>query len=163
MFHCFFNESNWSYCFNRQQTLLRSMPDYILTPSASAVNFTNVLCAAFTLLDPEKVKKIDNLTVFFKAFGICKRKSCMQNVDEIEPLGHFQHHFMSSFCTSGLNQDLSGTWQRTFSLKIKHKFQLCVFVMQGTILLVKLSGNFCAISFSPSIKGLVLLTTGLIL
>ncbi len=29
------------------------------------VNFTNVLCKAFTLVDPKSVKKIDNSTVFF--------------------------------------------------------------------------------------------------
>jgi len=42
-----------------------------------AVNFTNVLRQAFTLVDPEKVKNIDNLTVFFNAcIGICESKSC---------------------------------------------------------------------------------------
>jgi len=35
----------------------------------SSVNFTNVLCAAFTLVDPESVKKIDKLTVFFTLLG----------------------------------------------------------------------------------------------
>jgi hypothetical protein len=31
----------------------------------SGVNFINVLRAAFTLVDPESIKKIENLTVFF--------------------------------------------------------------------------------------------------
>jgi len=35
-----------------------------------SVNFTNVLrAAAFMLVDPENVKKIDNLTVFFTLLG----------------------------------------------------------------------------------------------
>ena len=33
------------------------------------VNFINVLHTAFTLVDPESVKKIDNLTVFFMLLG----------------------------------------------------------------------------------------------
>jgi len=33
------------------------------------VNFINVLGAAFTLVDPESVKKIENLTVFFMLPG----------------------------------------------------------------------------------------------
>ena len=35
----------------------------------SGVNFTNVLCAAFMLVDPKTVKKIENLTVFFTLLG----------------------------------------------------------------------------------------------
>ncbi len=41
-----------------------------------AVNFTNVLREAFTLVDPKSVKNIDNLTVFLNTFVICKCKSC---------------------------------------------------------------------------------------
>ncbi len=37
--------------------------------SRPAVNFINVLCTAFTLIDPESVKKIDNLTVLFTLLG----------------------------------------------------------------------------------------------
>ncbi len=33
------------------------------------VNFINVLRTAFVLIDPESVKKIDNLTVFFTLLG----------------------------------------------------------------------------------------------
>jgi len=40
------------------------------------VNFTNVLHKAFMLVDPESVKKIENLTVFFNDSGICEHKSC---------------------------------------------------------------------------------------
>jgi len=40
------------------------------------LNFINVLRTAFTRADPKSVKDTDDLTVFFCAFGICKRKSC---------------------------------------------------------------------------------------
>jgi hypothetical protein len=35
---------------------------------------------------PKAQKKTDNLTVLFYAFGICRRKSCWWNIDEIDPL-----------------------------------------------------------------------------
>ncbi len=50
------------------------------------VNFTNVLCAAFMLVDPKSVKSTVKSLVSFYAFRICVRKSCMKNVDKIEPL-----------------------------------------------------------------------------
>jgi len=50
------------------------------------VNFTNLLPAAFALVDPESVKNTVKSSVSFYAFGICKRESFTQNVDEIEPL-----------------------------------------------------------------------------
>ncbi len=49
---------------------------FVIVASAAAINFTKVLGAAFRLIDPQCIKKIDNLTVFFNAFGICERKSC---------------------------------------------------------------------------------------
>jgi len=36
--------------------------------NAPSVNFINVLRTAFALVDPESIKKIDNLTVFFTLF-----------------------------------------------------------------------------------------------
>jgi len=51
----------------------------------SGVNFTNVLRAAFTLVDPESFKNTVKSSVSFYAFGICGRKSCTKSVDEIEP------------------------------------------------------------------------------
>jgi len=50
----------------------------------SGVNFINVLCTAFTLIDPESVKRYWWLNCIFCAFGIYERKSCMLNVDEID-------------------------------------------------------------------------------
>ena len=39
------------------------------------VNFINILCTAFMLVDPKSVKKIDNLTVFFTLLGIASVKA----------------------------------------------------------------------------------------
>jgi len=38
----------------------------------------------FTLIDPESVKRHWWLNCIFYAFGVYKRKSCTQNVDEID-------------------------------------------------------------------------------
>jgi len=47
------------------------------TATGPGVNFINVLQAALMLADISKAqKKIDNLTGFFCAFGICMPKSC---------------------------------------------------------------------------------------
>ncbi len=40
------------------------------------VNFTNILQAAFTLVDPKSVKNTVQSSVSFYAFGIYERKSC---------------------------------------------------------------------------------------
>jgi len=48
------------------------------------VNFINVLCTAFALVDPKSVKNTVKLSVSFYTFGIYERKSCTQNVDEID-------------------------------------------------------------------------------
>jgi len=49
------------------------------------VNITNVLLAAFMLVDPESVKNTVKSSVSFYAYGICSNKSCTNNIDEIEP------------------------------------------------------------------------------
>ncbi len=51
----------------------------------SGVNFISVLCTAFALEDPESIKNTVKSSVSIYAFGIYVRKSCMWNVDEIEP------------------------------------------------------------------------------
>ncbi len=56
-----------------------------IPPTPPVANFTNVLCQAFTLVDPETVKNTVKSSVSFYAFGICVCKSCTLNVDEIEP------------------------------------------------------------------------------
>jgi hypothetical protein len=45
----------------------------------------SILRAQIPKLRAESTKKTDGLTVFC-AFGICARKSCSLNVDEIEPV-----------------------------------------------------------------------------
>jgi hypothetical protein len=49
------------------------------------VIFTNFLLAGFALVDPKSIKNTVKSSVSFDAFGICMRKSCTLNVDEIEP------------------------------------------------------------------------------
>jgi len=50
----------------------------------AGLNFINVLCTAFTLVDPKSVKRHWWLNCIFYAFWIYERKSCTQNVDEID-------------------------------------------------------------------------------
>ncbi len=62
------------------------------------VNFTNVLRAAFSQVDPKSVKNTVKPIVSFYTFGICGHKSCTQNVDEIEPsrcsLSHYDRPYV---------------------------------------------------------------------
>jgi len=54
-------------------------------PFRPGVNFINVLCTAFVLVDPESIKNTVKASVSFYAFRIYERKSRTLNVDEIEP------------------------------------------------------------------------------
>ncbi len=49
------------------------------------VNFTNVLRAAFTLVDPKSVKKIDQLTVFFTLLGSACVKAVRRMLVKLSP------------------------------------------------------------------------------
>jgi len=49
------------------------------------VNFTNILLAALTLVDPKSIRNTVKSSVTSYTFGICELKSCTKNVDEIEP------------------------------------------------------------------------------
>ncbi len=51
------------------QILYEKRAHNMLMKLTARVNFTNVLLTAFTLKEPESVKKIDNLTVFFMHLG----------------------------------------------------------------------------------------------
>jgi len=53
-----------------------------MTPS---VNFTNVLRTTFTLVDPESVKMIDNLTVFFTLLGSASIKALRKTLMKLSP------------------------------------------------------------------------------
>ncbi len=48
------------------------------------VNVIIILQTAFALVDPKSIKNTVESSVSFYAFGIYERKSCMQNVDEID-------------------------------------------------------------------------------
>jgi len=50
------------------------------------VNFTNILLAAFTLIDPESVKKIDNLTVFLMLLGSTRVKAASKTLVKLNPV-----------------------------------------------------------------------------
>ncbi len=49
------------------------------------VNFTKVLCAAFTLVDPKSVKNTVKSSVSFYAFGICERKAVRRTLMKLSP------------------------------------------------------------------------------
>ncbi len=61
----------------------------------SGVNFNNVLHTAFMLVGPKSAKWHGWLDFLFCAFGIYLRKSCMQNVDEIDTW--FLTYFLCNF------------------------------------------------------------------
>ncbi len=52
--------------------------NYEIDNKRSRVNFTNILRAAFTLVDPESVKNAFKSSVSFYAFGICGRITLMK-------------------------------------------------------------------------------------
>jgi len=53
--------------------------------SCQYVNFTNMFKSSFYVCRSQKSKKILKTWLDFYTFGICKRKSCAWNVDEIDP------------------------------------------------------------------------------
>ncbi len=54
---------------------------------SSGVNFINVLLTAFALIDPESVKKIDNLTVFNTLLGSAGVKGVRRTLMKSSPAG----------------------------------------------------------------------------
>jgi len=50
------------------------------------VNFTNILRAAFTLIDPKRVKKIDNLTVFFTLLRSARVKAVCRTLMKLSSI-----------------------------------------------------------------------------
>ncbi len=65
----------------------------------TGVNFINVLCTAFGLVDPKSVKNTAKSSVSFYAFGIYECKSCTWNVDEIDTWAQFNQRSTYSFYT----------------------------------------------------------------
>jgi len=68
-----------SFAFHIQFTPL------IKRENCTGVNFTNVLCEAFMLVDPESVKKIDNLTVFFTLLESASVKAVYRMLMKLSP------------------------------------------------------------------------------
>ena len=52
---------------------------------APGVNFTNILCAAFTHADPKSAKKTSQLKQLFALLGSAGIKAACKLVDEIDP------------------------------------------------------------------------------
>ncbi len=69
-------------CFFEHWTEMSACLPWMMTPG---LNFINVLHTAFILVNPKSVKNTVKSYVYFYAFGICERKRCTLNVDEIEP------------------------------------------------------------------------------
>ncbi len=67
----------------------------MLMKLTAVVNFINVQQAAFACTDPKVHKKL-TIWLSFCAFGICGRKSCSYNVEEIDP---WCKKMQSFFCT----------------------------------------------------------------
>ncbi len=63
----------------------------------TGVNFINILRAAFMHADPESVKKIDNLTVFFTLLGSARVKVVCRMLIKLSPGVNFINMFMHSF------------------------------------------------------------------
>ncbi len=57
----------------------------MLVKLTTGVNFINVLHTFFAHVDSKLAKNTVKSALSFYAFGLCKHKSCMKNVDEIEP------------------------------------------------------------------------------
>ncbi len=72
------------YFFKENIIFFRFQSNSIFLP-APGLNFINVLHIAFTLVDPKSIKNTVKSSVSFYSFGICGRKGCTQNVDEIQP------------------------------------------------------------------------------
>jgi len=49
------------------------------------VNFTNILCAAFTRADPKSTKKTDDFTVFFVLLGSARVKASFEMLVKLTP------------------------------------------------------------------------------
>jgi hypothetical protein len=64
-------------------------------------NFINILSTDFTLVDPECVKKIDNLTVFFMLLGSVQIKAVRRILMKLTPGVNFNNilgaHFSYEF------------------------------------------------------------------
>ncbi len=65
-----------------------------LTPG---LNFINVLRTAFTLIDPKRVKKTDDLTVFFTLLGSTSVKAVPRTLMKLSPGVNFNDVLRAGF------------------------------------------------------------------
>jgi len=56
-----------------------------LPSTAPGVNFINILLATLMLVDPERVKKIENLTIFFMLLGSASVKAVCRRLMKLCP------------------------------------------------------------------------------
>ena len=58
---------------------------HFVEPHPPRVNFTNILRAAFTRVDPKSAKKMLNLTVFFALLGSVRVKAACRMLVKLTP------------------------------------------------------------------------------
>jgi hypothetical protein len=79
----------FSYLLRSQRSIfhrLQSLESHFQRGSAG-LNFINVLCTAFTLVDPKSVKKdTDDLTVFFTLLGSTSAKAVRSTLMKLTPV-----------------------------------------------------------------------------
>jgi len=76
------------------QPIFRTVHDLRL-----GVDFTIILCKAFTPADTESTKKTDNWPVFCALLGSACVKAAHRMLMKLTPGGRFIHHFKQSFNT----------------------------------------------------------------
>jgi len=79
--------------------------DSEIVPWSPGVNFINILHAAFTLVDPKSIKKIDNLTVIFTILGSSQRKAVHKMLMKLTPEAHHQQHSALAFVQHALAKE----------------------------------------------------------
>jgi hypothetical protein len=87
VYYCYF----WDFAdlqirYRKQLTLLGSIPRVSIVRMMPAVNFINILCTAFTLIDLKSVKKdTDDLTAFFTLLGSTSAKAVRRTLIKLSP------------------------------------------------------------------------------
>jgi len=82
--------------FYRQSPSIFLLGVQSLIKSTPGVNFTNIV-SAFMLGDPESVKKIDNLTVFFTRLGSACVKAVHRTLMKLSPGVYLTNIFHAAF------------------------------------------------------------------
>jgi len=64
--------------------------------NAPGVDYTNILCATFTLADPKSAKKTDGLNVFFELLGSARIKALPKMLVKLPLLRRFLFKLMNA-------------------------------------------------------------------